>query len=452
MKQETSVKQGGKKYLYRNKSHPKQLLVFFVFITLYLFYYFSKSNLSAATQPIQEAFGFSSAQFGVILTAASLVYALGQFINGNLTDRLGAKKMFFIGAIGAVVWNFCFGFSSSFVFFFITWMGATYFLSMGWAPSMKLMYSWFPQNRWGFFSGVSNAFCFFGSAIVLPVAGLCIANFGWRSAFFVPPLFTLAMALVFFFIVKNTPQEDGFEVEWQNDANVDNTHEEITSKDYIACLLNKKMIVTDICYFLTNMLRWAMASWVVKILMDSPDIGGFGLAVVTASLIGSMMHWGGAVLCLVAGWVQDKVFHGQRWQTIFICFLLAGIPLLYLTKGASILDTSYGVPLICVIMFLGGGLIQTICCPIFNIPGDVLGNRLAATGVGIMNGFGYLGAAFAGVGFGALMDAVGGTNSFYIISALCVVGALLSLLLRPDKKERDAMKAAKAAKSASVTE
>lgn len=426
-----------KRYLYRDKCHPKQLLVFFIFITLYLFYYFSKSNLSAATATIQDAYGFSSAKFGIILTSASLVYAAGQFINGNLTDRLGPRKLFFIGAIGAVAGNFLFGLSGNFVLFFITWMIAIYFLSMGWAPSMKLLYNWFPQNKWGFYGGISNAFCFFGSAIVLPITGLCIEHFGWRSAFFIPPLFTLVMGIIFVIVVRNTPQEDGFEIEWQNDANVDNTHEKITAKDYIEVLKNKKMLVVDICYFLTNMLRWALASWVVKILMDSPEIGGFGLAVVTASLIGSMMHWGGAALCIVSGWVQDKIFHGERWQTIFICFLLSGLPLLYLTKGASILDTGYGIPLICAIMFVGGGLIQTICAPIFNIPGDILGNRLAATGVGIMNGFGYLGAAFAGVGFGALMDAIGGTNSFYVITAICILGAILSLFLRPNKKVKD---------------
>ncbi len=134
---------------------------FLRFYHLISFYYFCKSNLSVATQPIQETFGYSrQCRMGVILTSASLVYALGQFINGNLTDRFGAKKLFFIGAIGAVVWNFLFGFSSTFVLFFITWIGNIYFLSMGWAPSMKLLFSWFPQNRWGFFSGISNAFCF----------------------------------------------------------------------------------------------------------------------------------------------------------------------------------------------------------------------------------------------------------------------------------------------------
>ena len=83
------------KMLYRNKLNARQLAVFFCAITMYLFYYFCKSNLSVATEPIQQTFGFSSAQFGIILTTASIVYAAGQFINGFLSDRIGAKAIFF---------------------------------------------------------------------------------------------------------------------------------------------------------------------------------------------------------------------------------------------------------------------------------------------------------------------------------------------------------------------
>ena len=30
------------------------------------------------------------------------------------------------------------------------------------------------------------------------------------------------------------------------------------------------------------------------------------------------IYWGGAALCIISGWVQDKIFHGERWPTLFI--------------------------------------------------------------------------------------------------------------------------------------
>ena len=186
--------------------------------------------------------------------------------------------------------------------------------------------------------------------------------------------------------------------------------------------------------FIANMTRWVMASWIVKILMDSPDVGGFGMAVVTASLIGSFVHWGGAAFSLISGWAQDKLFHGQRWQVMVISFIIGGLCIIFLSKGAAILAMPGGTILLAAIIFVGGGIIQSLQAPIFNIPADILGNRLGGTGVGIMNGYGYVGAAFAGVGFGWIIDTFGSSTAMIITGVLCFVGALLSSMLRTKKQ------------------
>lgn len=56
-----------------------QIRAFFSAGILYLFFYFCKYNLSAATPGIEEEFGFTDRTFGWILTAFLLVYAFGQF-------------------------------------------------------------------------------------------------------------------------------------------------------------------------------------------------------------------------------------------------------------------------------------------------------------------------------------------------------------------------------------
>ena len=182
------------------------------------------------------------------------------------------------------------------------------------------------------------------------------------------------------------------------------------------------------------MIRWVMVSWIVKILMDSPDIGGFGMAVVTASLVGSFVHWEAQPFSVISGWIQDKVFHGNRWQVMVISFLVGGICIIFLSKGAAILSMPGGTVLLSAAIFIGGGIIQSLQAPIFNIPADILGNRLSGTGVGIMNGYGYVGAAFAGVGFGWLIDTFGSSTAMLVAGALCICGAILSFMLRTPKK------------------
>ena len=91
--------------------HRLRMQAFFSMSILYLFYYFCKYNLGTAAKGIQDEFGYSSRDFGMVTTVFTLVYAAGQFVNGFLGDRYGPKRIMLIGAVGAVVANVCFGLS-----------------------------------------------------------------------------------------------------------------------------------------------------------------------------------------------------------------------------------------------------------------------------------------------------------------------------------------------------
>ncbi|MEG1497536.1 MAG: MFS transporter, partial [Clostridiales bacterium] len=149
------------------------------------------------------------------------------------------------------------------------------------------------------------------------------------------------------------------------------------------------------------------------------------------------VHWGGAAFSVISGWVQDKFFHGQRWQVMVVSFIIGGICIIFLSKGAAILSMPGGTIILSAAIFVGGGIIQALQAPIFNIPGDILGNRLSGTGVGIMNGYGYIGAAFAGVGFGWIIDSFGSATAMIVAGCVCFLGAVLSLFLRPKKNQQD---------------
>ena len=98
------MEQDPDKNILREKGvHIWQIRAFFSAGILYLFYYFCKYNLSAATPGIKEEFGFTDQTFGWILTAFLLVYAFGQFVNGFLGDRYGPKLILAIGALGVTL-------------------------------------------------------------------------------------------------------------------------------------------------------------------------------------------------------------------------------------------------------------------------------------------------------------------------------------------------------------
>src|SRR6476661_2730919 len=79
---------------------------------LYTSFYMCGYNFSIANKSISDQYHFSYSQMSAILTAWTLCYAVGQVINGLITDRIGGKKAMLIGAAGTVVMNILFGAAS----------------------------------------------------------------------------------------------------------------------------------------------------------------------------------------------------------------------------------------------------------------------------------------------------------------------------------------------------
>lgn len=465
--------------LKENEFHPVQLRVFFVMITLYTFYFTCNNNLGVAADRIQQSFDLSNATFGILFTIFTLGFGLGQFFSGYLGDRYSPKLLMFLGAIGATAANIGFGLSSGMKPFAIFWAINAVSLSMGWSPGCSVLFRWIPQKRWGLFMGLFDAFAFLGGIIIYPVAGFAITFLSWRAAFFLPALLLLMWSVVFCIYVKDTPQQYGFTVEWEHsgvsdakdpasasgdvkdsaktsasgdtkDSAKTPASDTVCLRDYADVMKHPAILLTALATICSQFVRWGLVNWIVKILItpcsvDAPGLaesagggffagsqsGGFGIALMAATIAASAMHWGGAFFSIALGHISDTVFHGSRWQTILMGFLVstAGLLIIYFW-GLRILMLPGGVVILGALLFFAGGCIQGVQAPLFNLPGDILGTRLGGTGVGIVNGWSYLGASFAGISLGAMMDAFGLTSCLLLMAGISLAGAVVTAVLR----------------------
>lgn len=416
-----------------------QIRAFFSAGILYLFFYFCKYNLSSATHAIEEEFGFSHKTFGWIITAFLLVYAFGQFINGFLGDRYGPKRILIIGALGGVAVNVIFAFGgrlagfvglSALTVFVVLWAVNGYFSSMGWAPLCRIMYNWFPENRWGTWMGWANCLCYLGGFLIFPIATYSVDTWGWRAAFFVPPAFLLGMTVLFLFLGKSSPQDAGLETEWDRQSK--KLTRPVGAREYWTAFTNPRMNLSYLCGVCANFVRWGLLSWGVRIFHAPVEEGGFGLDLLTAGWVTAMASLGGAIFSLLCGVVSDRVFKGTRWQTITIGCLLSSGAIYFIAQGASILSISIlgvrvGLALLLLAMFVGGGLIQAVQTPLFDLPGDILGRELGGTGAGIMDGWMYFGAALAGFFLGGILDNYGLTAGLTVMAIASVLSGLLAI-------------------------
>lgn len=408
-----------------NKLYSYQLKVFFSMTTLYTFYFVINYNLGTATKLIQDDFNISSSKFGILFTVFTITFACGQFISGFLGDRYTPKGIMLIGAIGGIIANFMFGSSSTITSFIIFWGINGLFLSLGWSPGCSILFNWFPKTKWGLFMGIYNAFSFLGGVIVYPLAGFIIPRWGWRAAFIIPPLFLFVWALEFLFVAKNSPEDAGFIADWRDKSSTNN-NEKIGAKDYWKVLTHPLMNLVYISAICSQFVRWGLVNWIVKILTEPVATGGYGMSLLASTTIASFMHWGGIFFSISLGYMSDRVFKGIRWQTILIGFLMNFLALVLLfTMGPSIIQTQGGFILLSALLFIAGGCIQGLQAPIFNLPGDILGNKLGGTGVGITNGWSYIGASLSGISLGWLLDNYGFMSGILLMAVVSLIGGVI---------------------------
>src|SRR6476660_8411509 len=107
--------------------------------TLWLTYgsfYFCRTNISAAVPGLKVSvesggLGLSPAEVGWILASLKIAYGLGQFFNGQLSERFSPRIMLAIGMFGSAALNVLFGLSSGFYFLLSVWATNGFCQSLG---------------------------------------------------------------------------------------------------------------------------------------------------------------------------------------------------------------------------------------------------------------------------------------------------------------------------------
>src|SRR5262249_29375934 len=95
-------------------------------------FYFCRANAAAAVPGLQAFAHLDKAHIGIILGALKFTYGIGQFVNGQLAERIPARRLLALGMLGSAALNVLFGFGAGFWFFLFVWAANGYCQSLGW--------------------------------------------------------------------------------------------------------------------------------------------------------------------------------------------------------------------------------------------------------------------------------------------------------------------------------
>lgn len=421
---------------------------FFVGLT-YASYYFNRYNLSVASTVFCKAFGFSNQDYGLINSGRSWAYAIGQFWNGLLADRIGGRRSMAIGGYGTAVMNVLFGLGWYYrvlgpMFGTLGWFVVIrsidgYIQAFG-APGMvKMNTAWFARDERGRFAGIFGCMINLGRIMtnfILPgfLAGFTIWSYHlppghWQIVFFIPAIFITIITTLMLRLTRDTPEEAGHHGVIKFDE-IDQNHEEgpLPFTLVFKTIVKKPMIwLTAWAYFCTGVVRYGVDDWFPKYFQEVQHVTLLSKSFqITAFLIPIVATLGS----IVSGYISDLYFKGRRAPVAAVLYFAETVIILISAQATSL----WGV---CTALVV----ISFTCNATHSILGtaaamDLGGRRMAGFAAGVIDSWQYIGAGLAGIGIGTLIDHYGWHSWLYSMAAFGILGGILMLFMhRLERKQ-----------------
>jgi len=379
--------------------------------TTYAIFYFLRVNFSIAIPGIIQEFGFTKAMLGGVASAFFIMYAIGQFVNGQLADNLGPKKLIAIGLGVSILLNLI-----------IPWVGGTVglltliwalnglFQSMGWSPNVKIVSAWFGDDYKGRAAGILGTSYIIGGALSWLLAGY-LAKAGWRYTFYIPSL--LATLVLGYWLLFGQENPEGKR---------DKTNLTETLR---AVLTDKRIWSAGMGLFGLNIVRYGFLTWAPTYFFEIQQAN-----ITTAMYKALIFPTAGALGALTTGYLTDKVFKENRTVVGLAMSIVLAVSALIFAKTTNWL---LGLGLLSIIGFTTFGPHSLL---VSQLP-MILGNRKNTGSItGAIDALGYVGASLTGVISGWLIDKFGWSYAFHFWVSGAVISGIFIYLSQKEVKKR----------------
>lgn len=351
---------------------------------------------------IREDLEISFTQAGMLSAAGMLSYALAQIPAGYLSDRFGPRRLLFIGLLAWSVLSLSFGLIHAFWLALINLFVAGTFRALLFAPGLTLLASWFPPQR------RATAMSLFllggaGGSILLSLAGPFLAErYGWRATFIVFAVLGMGTACLYGVFARDKPRSQ--------------KRKPISASDFLEIARFPILWVCSWLQFVRFAVVMGFNFWLPSFLVADR---GFSLPAV--GVVMAMSAALSAPSNTLGAYVSDRLRNPP---------LVIGGALAILACAAALLPAVESIPMLFAVIAVYSIFLGFYFGPLFLVPVEALGSRVAGTTIGFANLFANIGGFICVYALGAVKDGAGSFAWGFIgISAACLVGVVLAVVL-----------------------
>tara|TARA_B100001063_G_C16766184_1_gene558779 strand:- start:610 stop:1884 length:1275 start_codon:yes stop_codon:yes gene_type:complete len=416
-------------------------VVFLSFLAVFICY-IDRVNISVAIIPMQEQFGWSESQVGIILGSFYFGYMITMVIGGYLADKYGGKKVL---GYGLLIWSLFTIITPFFAYQGLWWLifirilmglgeGITF-------PSWHAIYArWIPFKERTRAVGFTNSGIAAGTLFGYAVAALIISYYSWEMIFYV---FGALGIFWYFFWNKNVTSfpEDNKNLTNEELYLIQNEAPSNTSAPSVPIfklIKNGPFIAIAVATFCNNWSLYTFLSYLPKYVNAPINQGGMGVDLgsnlfIYSILIPSLVAMFSLIL---GGYLADSLIKKGyevlkvRKTVNSIGFFGASVFLYFISQEDSLTNV---IILLCMINICSG-----ICAGGFGVNHADLGPKYTGSLVGISGSIGMIAAISSPIVAGYVLELTNSWESiFYICSGMLIFGGIFYLLFASTDKQFD---------------
>ncbi len=399
----------------QKKYHRSLALQSFVAGTLgYSLYYVCRTSLNVMKKPIIDSGMLDAADLGIIGSALLFAYAFGKLVNGFLADHSNIKRFMAAGLTVSTIASLIMGIIGMFgapnfhikgamisstavlIIFVIMWGINGWAQSMGAAPAIIALSRWFPLSRRGTFYGFFSASHNIGEWLSFIFVGSIVAVSGWQWGFFGAAIAGAIGVLTILFLMHDTPESKGLpSIEVLTGEKVEaKKKDDSAGKAQLLALRTPAVWILALASAFMYISRYSLNSWGILFLQETK---GFELA--DATFIISINALLGILGTVLAGWMSDVLFKGDRKMPAFVSGIMLSLSYVLFIYGGNAYWVNvlsmvlFGIAIGVLIAFLGG--LMAI---------DVVPRKATGAALGIVGCASYIAAGLQDVVSGWLIE------------------------------------------------
>ncbi len=371
----------------------------------YSLYYVCRMSINVVKQPLIDEGILTAAQLGLIGSALLFVYAIGKFMNGFIADYCNIRRFMAVGLFVSALVNLLIGalgfFDSMiptlviFVAFAILWGINGWMQSMGSAPGVISLSRWFAQSQRGTYYSFFSTSPYIGEFISYNLLALVVGWMGWQYGFVFAALAGVIGSAIILIFVSDTPESMGLP------SIQDLSGEKMTKEDSLPTKELQKMVlkhpgiwIIALSSAFIYITKYAIAGWGVLFLQK---VRGFDLTAASQVIAFSAVF--GILGTVLAGWLSDRVFKGDRVKPAVLSGIISTSSLiLFLFVGGGFILNIFYVSL----FSLSVGVLYCIVAGLMAV--DIVPRKATGAALGVVGISSYVAAGMQDIISGLLIQ------------------------------------------------